>query len=202
MTQSLRALWLPFAIVVALTLAAGGVLARSDNSPNAPQLLADEPSPEAQASPEAQTESLSADNADRIVGLLEDAGIETTAEEFTALAADLGVGGAVRALAWADATEGETTADEIATMRADGMGWGVIRKELDADGTLGLHPGIGWIMRGAASTSSVSATTDGAVTDGSATAEAAGGGKNHGKGKPDNPGQHGRDQAAAQSSGN
>jgi len=201
MTRSRRVLWLPLALLAALSLAAGAALARSDAAPDSPaQVLADEPSPEAQA------EGVSAENVDRIVGLLADAGIETDADAFTALATDLGVGGAVRALAWADATadaaDGATTADEIATMRADGMGWGVIRKELDPDGELGLHPGIGWIMRGASSSETVSVTSDGAVTDAAATTEAAGGGKDHGKGKPDNPGQHGRDQAAAHSSGN
>lgn len=203
MTQSIRALWLPFAIAVALALAAGGVLARADNAPTSPQVLADE-SPEASpgASPDAQSEALSEQNVTRIVGLLEDAGVVTEADAFTALAADLGVGGAVRALAWANATEDGTTAEDIVTMRADGMGWGVIRKELDPDGELGLRAGIGWIMRGASSSGGASVSAEGAVTDSTA-AEAAGGGKDHGKGKPDSPGQHGRDKAAkAHSSGN
>ncbi len=75
---------------------------------------------------------------DRVVGRLADAGITTDAETVAGLAADHGVGGAVRLLAWADAS-GMSTA-ELADMFASGMGWGQIAAELD------LHPGIGSIM--------------------------------------------------------
>lgn len=80
----------------------------------------------------------SAELLDRLVDRLADAGITTDADTIAALAADHGVGGAIRLLAWADAS-GMTT-DELAAMFADGMGWGQIAKEHD------LHPGLGWIM--------------------------------------------------------
>ena len=59
------------------------------------------------------------------------------------LAARYGLGGAVRVLAWSDATAMDV--EEIAAMRdgtdaEPGMGWGQIAHELD------VHPGIGSIM--------------------------------------------------------
>jgi hypothetical protein len=75
---------------------------------------------------------------DRVVERLADAGISTDADTVAALAADHGVGGAVRLLAWAE-TSGMSTG-ELADMFAGGMGWGEIAQELD------LHPGIGSIM--------------------------------------------------------
>lgn len=75
---------------------------------------------------------------DRVVGRLADAGITTDADTVAALAADHGVGGAVRLLAWADESGLSTT--ELADRFAAGMGWGEIAAELD------LHPGIGSIM--------------------------------------------------------
>jgi hypothetical protein len=51
------------------------------------------------------------------------------------------------------------------------MGWGRIRKELDPDGELGLHPGIGSIMGNA---------SEPGVADG----------------QPEDPGAQGRDRAA------
>jgi hypothetical protein len=93
------------------------------------------------ASPEQQTEDEAPPTAellDRLVQRLGDADIATDADTIAALAADHGVGGAVRLLAWADAS-GMTT-EELATMLADGKGWGEIAK------AHGLHPGIGWIM--------------------------------------------------------
>lgn len=74
----------------------------------------------------------------RLVDRLGDAGITTDADTIAALAADYGVGGAVRLLAWADASGLST--DELATKFDGGMGWGQIAKELD------LHPGLGSIM--------------------------------------------------------
>lgn len=82
---------------------------------------------------------------DRIVSSLEDAGISTDADTVAALAETYGVGGAVRLLAWADASGMST--DEIAAMVDSGMGWGQIARQLnDADSSLSLHPGIGWVM--------------------------------------------------------
>jgi hypothetical protein len=82
---------------------------------------------------------------DRLVGRLTDAGIDADADTISGLAARYGVGGAVRLIAWADAS-GHTT-DEIAAMFDDGMGWGQIAHQLNAsDDTLHLSPGIGWLM--------------------------------------------------------
>ena len=83
---------------------------------------------------------LTAEAAQALVDRLATAGLETDVATLTALAADHGVGGAVRLLGWSQET-GESV-DAIATMRADGMGWGQIAKELDT------HPGIGTWMRG------------------------------------------------------
>jgi hypothetical protein len=86
---------------------------------------------------------------DKIVQRLGDAGIETDAEAVAGLAENYGVGGAVRLLAWADAT-GKDPA-EIGAMFDSGMGWGEIARQLndeDAEGDLDLHPGIGWVMGG------------------------------------------------------
>lgn len=82
---------------------------------------------------------------DRIVSRLDDAGISTDADALAALAARYGVGGAVRLLAWADSSG--MSAEEIASMFDSGMGWGEIARGLnDADPSLSLHPGIGWVM--------------------------------------------------------
>jgi hypothetical protein len=58
------------------------------------------------------------------------------------LAAKVGVGGAVRTLAFAQAS-GKTPA-QIVAMKESGKGWGGIVHELG----LSIGPGIGWIMSG------------------------------------------------------
>jgi hypothetical protein len=65
-------------------------------------------------------------------------GIDATAEELSALAADYGLGGAIRLLAWADATG--MSVDELRALRDDGAGWGQMAKDLE------VNPGIGTIM--------------------------------------------------------
>jgi hypothetical protein len=80
----------------------------------------------------------SADALARLVDRLAEAGIATDADTIAALAADYGVGGAIRLLAWADAS-GLSTGD-LAARFDGGQGWGEIARELD------LHPGIGSIM--------------------------------------------------------
>lgn len=77
-------------------------------------------------------------NLARIVEKLAAKGITTTADDLAALAAKVGLGGAVRVLVFADAS-GKTPAEILAAFDS-GKGWGVIAKEL------GLHPGIGSIM--------------------------------------------------------
>ena len=62
------------------------------------------------------------------------------------LAAQYGIGGAVRLIAWSSDNDSGATLDQIRAMRdgdgteGSGMGWGQIAKEL------GVHPGIGSIM--------------------------------------------------------
>ncbi len=77
-------------------------------------------------------------NLERVVARLGESGITTTTADLGALAAKVGVGGAVRVLLFADAA-GKTPAEIVAAFET-GTGWGVIAKEL------GLHPGIGSIM--------------------------------------------------------
>lgn len=87
------------------------------------------------------------DQLDRLRGLLDTAGIAATDDQLTELIAKYGVGGAVRILAWADATGGDTAS--ISDLRDQGMGWGAIAKQLNAeDESLDVSPGIGWIMSG------------------------------------------------------
>lgn len=80
----------------------------------------------------------SADELAHAVDRLDASGITATAEQLRSLAADYGLGGAVRLLAWADASG--KTVDELKAMRDDGDGWGQMAHEL------GLNPGIGSIM--------------------------------------------------------
>lgn len=77
---------------------------------------------------------------DRIVTKLAAAGITTTTADFCTLAAQVGVGGAVRVLSFAHAS-GKTPAQILAMFKA-GQGWGQIAASLK----LSVGPGIGWIM--------------------------------------------------------
>ncbi len=81
----------------------------------------------------------------RLVDRLADAGIETDAETLAALAADHGVGGAVRVVTWADASGMDVV--DLAAMFDSGMGWGAIAHQLmEDDPSLDLSPGIGWVI--------------------------------------------------------
>ena len=82
------------------------------------------------------------DNVQRVVELLGNAGIDTDSTEIESLAADHGMGGAIRILAFANAAGVDPS--EIISMRDDGMGWGQIARDLDLD----IGPGLGWIMSG------------------------------------------------------
>ncbi len=79
-------------------------------------------------------------NLARVVARLAAAGIVATPDQLKALAAQVGLGGAVRVLAFADAS-GKTPAEIVALFKT-GKGWGVIAKDLK----LTIGPGIGWIM--------------------------------------------------------
>jgi len=112
-------------------------------SPEASEGAEGAESPEAEESPEAQESpdaSPSPANVERIVARLAAAGIVTTPADFAALATKVGVGGAVRVLAFANASG--TTPDEIVAMFEGGMGWGQVVQELKLD----IGPGIGSIM--------------------------------------------------------
>jgi len=100
---------------------------------------ASEPTKAAEA-PETGDGPPSADEIARIVGRLQDAGIPATAAQVGDLAGKVGVGGAVRVLAFAQAS-GKTPAQILALFEA-GKGWGQIDHELN----LSIGPGIGWIM--------------------------------------------------------
>jgi hypothetical protein len=84
------------------------------------------------------TDAEAADFVDR----LKTAGISATPAAFKELAAKVGVGGAIRAFAFAQAS-GRTPA-QIVALREGGMGWGRMVRELNLD----IKPGIGWIMSG------------------------------------------------------
>lgn len=92
-------------------------------------------------------EAPSTDLVARVLDRLSQAGIDADEATLRDLIASNGVGGAVRLLAWADAS-GTSVAD-LQQMRSDGMGWGQIARQLnEADDTLNLSPGIGWVMSG------------------------------------------------------
>ena len=123
-----------------IVIAAGGALAT-----RAPSVPAGDPS-----DAEEQENPPTAEELDRIVDRLADAGVDTDATTVDELAAEHGIGGAVRLLAWAD--ESGLSVEEIAAMRAGTedsapMGWGRLARELNAaNPELDLHPGIGRIM--------------------------------------------------------
>lgn len=88
------------------------------------------------------------ENAERVVELLEDAGVTTDATALDELADEYGLGGGVRILAFAEAAGVEPS--EVAAMRDAGMGWGQIARALaEAHPDFDLTPGLGWIMGGA-----------------------------------------------------
>jgi len=110
--------------------------AKPDKSPKP------EKSPEAEKADDTETAegSPSPANLARIVERLAASGITTTADDLAALAAKVGVGGAMRVLRFADES-GKTTADIIG-MFEGGMGWGEIARELKLD----IGPGNGSVM--------------------------------------------------------
>lgn len=140
-------------LVVATTVAAPSDRGRermapvaASHQPSSPGAQ-DEPANENEVQDEEQDEdgSPSQQLLDRLVAKLADAGVSTDADAIAGLAADYGVGGAVRLLWWASAAGVST--DEIAAMFDSGMGWGEIAQELNAgDQELDLHPGLGSIM--------------------------------------------------------
>ena len=126
-----------------IVIATGGALAIR-------AVPAQDPSDQSEA--EDQGAPPTADEIARVVDRLADAGVDTDDDTVAALAADHGLGGAVRLLAWSDASG--LSVNEIADMRAGSedeapMGWGRIARELNAaNPELDLRPGIGQIMGG------------------------------------------------------
>lgn len=150
-----RTLRVTVAALALLLLVVGSVLARpAERADPGHQPMAASGQPEAGASEDDEgTEQ--ADEADdaapsdrllaRLVDRLAAAGVETDAATIAALAADYGVGGAVRVLWFADAA-GKAPSDITALLDA-GQGWGEIAAALnEADPSLDLRPGIGSIM--------------------------------------------------------
>ncbi|HEX2193840.1 MAG TPA: hypothetical protein VHK63_02625 [Candidatus Limnocylindria bacterium] len=124
------------AAALGLVVVATALAAPADRGPQqvAPLAASHQPTSPDDDGPPTQAEL------ERIVGKLSNASVNVDVATLRALAADHGVGGAVRLLAWAQAS-GRSTGN-LAAMHASGRGWGEIAKELD------LHPGIGWIMGG------------------------------------------------------
>jgi hypothetical protein len=60
--------------------------------------------------------------------------------QLSALAADYGLGGAIRLLAWADAAG--MSVNELRDLRDNGAGWGQLARDLPGD----ISPGLGSIM--------------------------------------------------------
>ena len=144
MTRPIRLL---VAALALLALAAGSVLAVAQPRPDEGRApLAASPAASGEApdggADEQPADPLTAEAAQRIVDRLAAAGLTTDAPTLTALAAEHGVGGAVRLLGWAQDPEVGKSVEELAAMRDSGMGWGRIAREL------GTHPGIGRWMRG------------------------------------------------------
>jgi hypothetical protein len=81
-----------------------------------------------------------ADELAHAVDRLAASGIDATAEQLSALAANYGLGGAIRLMAWADATG--MSVDQLKVLRDGGAGWGQMAKDLPGD----VSPGIGSIM--------------------------------------------------------
>lgn len=127
---------------------ATGPASAASHSPEASEVPEASDAPEASDQPDAPEAAGAPDSAPSaadiadIVGKLKAAGISTTASAFGSLAAQVGVGGAVRTLAFAHAS-GKTPA-QIVAMFLGGKGWGQIDHELG----LSIGPGIGWIMGG------------------------------------------------------
>ena len=168
-SPAMRSLRTVLAVVALLLLIAGtafatrnsldrdsGPLAASNQpsgSERAKESESEEPESEAPESPDTDSNTNESDSGGQLsdahaadlVNLLKNAGITATAAELKTLAAKYGVGGAVRLEAWAKAS-GKTVA-QLSALRDGGMGWGAIAHQLEqADSSLQLSPGIGWIM--------------------------------------------------------
>jgi len=121
--------------LAALVVVAGSALALSQPRHDSAPVMADASQEPVDAQDEAPPTDADVAHA---VDRLQANGLDVDPDTLANLAATYGVGGAVRLVAWADATG--HSIDEIKGMRDAGEGWGKIAKEL------GVHPGIGSIM--------------------------------------------------------
>jgi hypothetical protein len=122
-------------------------VAASPPVPSQPSPSSATPKPEVKApevkAPEPQDDDEGAPSAEKLADVvlrLKAAGVPATSGQVQDLAGKVGLGGAVRVLAFAHAS-GKTPA-QILALFAGGMGWGEIDHELH----LSIGPGIGWIM--------------------------------------------------------
>ena len=140
------------AVLALLLVVAGSALAtKGGKSAEHRSPMAASHQPEASDAERTDTDTESAEGAPsdkllgRLVDRLADAGIDSDAETLAALAADYGVGGAVRLVTWADASGMDVS--ELAAMFDSGLGWGAIAHQLmEDDPSLDLSPGIGWVI--------------------------------------------------------
>jgi hypothetical protein len=120
----------------------------SRSAPSSPLVAPSQPVPSSATKPQAVAPENedgddappSAEKIADVVGRLKAAGVPATSAQLQDLSGKVGLGGAVRVLAFADAS-GKTPA-QILAMFTGGMGWGRISHELN----LSIGPGIGWIM--------------------------------------------------------
>lgn len=127
MTRSTRIAVLSAALLV---LVAGSALATQlpRSAPRGPAAASQEEAPP------------SVDQLVRAADRLQAAGIDVDADDVEALAADYGMGGAIRLLAWAEQNADGMSLADIQALRDGGAGWGQIARDL------GLNPGIGNVM--------------------------------------------------------
>jgi hypothetical protein len=123
------------AAIAVLVVVTGSAFALSQPHRDSAPLLADESQEPVDAQDEAPP---SATDVAHAVDRLQASGYSVDADTVADLAGAYGVGGAVRIVAWADASG--HSVDEIRALRDAGEGWGQIAKDL------GVHPGIGSIM--------------------------------------------------------
>ena len=140
------------AVLALLLVVAGSALATKGGKSaehRSPMAASHQPESNDAERTDAGTESAEGAPSDKLLGRLvdrlADAGIDTDAETLATLAADHGVGGAVRLVTWADASGMDVS--ELAAMFDSGLGWGEIAHQLmEDDPSLDLSPGIGWVI--------------------------------------------------------
>jgi hypothetical protein len=141
MNRTARILAAAAVLLLLVTATASGAPSDRGQERRAPVASSHEP-----VTPEDAPETEDADEglpAEKLQDLADRLG--STPEEIGALAETYGVGGAVRVLAWAQASGQDPSA--ITAMFDGGMGWGEIARQLNEENPeLDLHPGIGHVM--------------------------------------------------------